>query len=49
MYSFVFWCAFIVLVDFRLHCIATVTPPPKEKTMNTHQNTKEYIKGRIKG
>jgi len=26
MYSFVFCRVFIVLVDFRLHCVTTVTP-----------------------
>ena len=26
MYSFVFCCVFIALVEFRLHCVTTVTP-----------------------
>ena len=49
MYSFVFCRVFIVLVDFRFHCVTTVTPfirRKSTKTMNTRQNTKEYIKGK---
>ena len=36
MYSFVFCRVFIVLVDFRIHCVTTVTPfvLPEGKNVN---------------
>ena len=49
MSSFVFCRVFIVLVDFRLHCVTTVTRLMKGVTValiNTRQNTKEDIKSK---